>query len=79
MSDKTYSVTLKLQRGDTDNRDQIKTTVEANSIEALEEKVEAVRERMEGWADDLGEIQPSRGWTEEQLPDDQATLGEGEA
>jgi len=68
-----YSVTLKMTRGaSSDNKDVLKTTVSADSLEELDERIDAVRERMEGWAGDLREVQPTR---ERSLEDDQSTLG----
>ena len=44
--DAAYSYTVQLQRGSTDDRDKRKSTVTAESIEELEEKVERVRNLM---------------------------------
>jgi hypothetical protein len=79
VTDEPFSATVKLQRGDgTDDRDTIKVDVSAVSIDELDEKVRAVRDRAEEWADDLRSIQPTRGRS---LTDDQSTLAseEGEA
>jgi len=78
MSDDAFDVTLKMTRGtSSDDKDVLKTTVTANSLDELDEKIDAVRERMEGWATDLREVQPTEN--RERLRDDQATLAEGEA
>jgi len=72
MGDLAYSVTVEILRGtDTDDRDKMTVTVEAEDIEQLDHKVSRVRERMEEWADEFRAIQPRR----EQLSDeDQAAL-----
>jgi hypothetical protein len=74
VTDEPFSATVKLQRGD----GTIKVDVSAVSIDELDEKVRAVRDRAEEWADDLRSIQPTRGRS---LTDDQSTLAseEGEA
>jgi hypothetical protein len=73
MSDDAFDVTLKMTRGtSSDDKDVLKTTVTADSLEELDEKIDAVRERMEGWAGDLREVQPTR---DRSLEDDQSTLG----
>lgn len=73
-----FSTTVKLQRGTgTDDRDTIKVSVEASSIEELAERVRQVREEAEGWAADFRDIQPKAGRS---LADDQSTLsGESDA
>jgi len=68
--DDPYSYTVKLKRGD--GHDVQKCKVTAGDIETLERRVEAVRDRLEGWADDYRSIQPS----ERSLPDDQGKLSE---
>lgn len=72
--DPNFEVTVELTRGtSTDDRDKMRVKVSANSIDALNEKVQQVKEQMEDWAADLREVQPgsNRGVT-----DDQATLEE---
>lgn len=71
MSDDPLSYTVKLKRGD--GNDVQKCTVTARDIETLERRVEAVRERLDEWADDYREIQPE---TRRSLADDQGTLTE---
>lgn len=71
-----YDVTVKMTRGtSSDDKEVVKTEVSADMLDELDEKMTAIRERMDEWAGDLREIQPSahpRG-----ARDDQATLGEG--
>ena len=78
MSDEPLSITTTLTRGtSTDDRDQIKATVEAENFEDLQQKLAQLRQQLDDWADDLREIQP----TNEGRPvaDDQAALGEVDA
>lgn len=44
--DEPFTYTVQLQRGETDDRDKHKSTVTANSIDELQEKVEQVRDLM---------------------------------
>jgi hypothetical protein len=67
VSDEPLSVTVKLQRGDTDNRDTLKATVDAETIDELDEKVGQIREKMDSWADQFREIQPTNERTRELL------------
>ena len=78
MSDDAFDVTLKMTRGtSSDDKDVLKTTVTADSREELDDKIDAVRDRMEGWAADLREVQPTE--QRKRLRNDQATLAEGDA
>lgn len=71
-----FSTTLKLTRGtSTDDRDTIKVQVSAPSVDALDRRVDDLRERMESWADDLREVQPTGRSTH----DDQQDLRSVEA
>lgn len=70
-----YDVTLKMTRGtSSDDKEVLKTTVTAETLDELDEKMDAVRERMDEWAGDLREIQPV---AHPGGHDDQSTLGEG--
>jgi predicted nucleic acid-binding Zn-ribbon protein len=72
------TLTVEVTRGtDTDDRDKLRAKVEARDVDQLERRVEAVKERMETWADDLREIQPVG--TRLAQHDDQSTLGEAES
>ncbi|MHB9286765.1 hypothetical protein ACKVMT_06965 [Halobacteriales archaeon Cl-PHB] len=72
-----FQFEAKIQRGNgTDDRDTFKAKVSANTIDALDEKVEQMRNKIEGWASEFRDIQPQEG---RDLPDDQATLDGGEA
>jgi len=72
-----FDVTLKMTRGtSSDDKEVVKTTVTADSLEELDEKMDAVRERMDDWAGDLREIQPV---AHPAGHDDQSTLGGGSA
>jgi len=72
MSDDAFSYTVKIKRGGGD--DVQKVTVTAPDIETLETRVEAVRERLERWAEDYREIQPDD--SSPRLTDDQSSLRE---
>lgn len=68
-----FQFEAKIQRGNgTDDRDTFKAKVSANTIEALDEKVEQMREKMAEWAGEFREIQPQE---RRRTTDDQATLG----
>jgi hypothetical protein len=70
-----YSVTVKMTRGtSSDDKEVVKTEVSADTLDELDEKMTAIRERMDDWAGDLREIQPV---AHPAGHDDQATLGEG--
>ncbi|WP_121822039.1 DUF7389 domain-containing protein [Halostella salina] len=72
--DDGIEITVQMTRGtSTDDRDKIKASVSAATVDELDAKMQQVQERLERWADDLREIQPTqrRG-----IDDDQATLGE---
>ncbi|MFB6120983.1 MAG: hypothetical protein ABEJ68_07715 [Halobacteriaceae archaeon] len=72
------TLTVEVTRGtDTDDRDKLRAKVEARDIEQLERRVEAVKERLETWADDLREIQPTGD--SRALGEDQSTLTEAES
>jgi tetrahydromethanopterin S-methyltransferase subunit G len=74
-----YDVTLKMTRGtSSDDKEVLKTTVTADDLEELDEKMDAVRDRMDEWAGDLREIQPI-GRRRDAARDDQSTLGGGPA
>ncbi|MFB6189669.1 MAG: hypothetical protein ABEI57_07270 [Halapricum sp.] len=74
VDDPAFEVTVKIQRGNgTDDRDTLKTTVSADTLEALDEKVEHVRDRMGEWAGGFRQIQPSEA---EFVDEDQTSLGE---
>ncbi|WP_312907054.1 DUF7389 domain-containing protein [Natronosalvus caseinilyticus] len=83
MSDEdALEITVELTRGtSTDDRDKIRAKVSAGNVDELEHKVEQVRERLEQWAEDLREVQPSRETVRDHasLDEDQTTLEEGSA
>jgi hypothetical protein len=68
-SDDPLSYTIKLKRGD--GNDVQKCTVEAPDIETLETRVEELQQRLEQWAVEYREIQPS---DRRPVADDQGTL-----
>lgn len=73
-AEEPFEVSIKIQRGNgTDDRDQLKATVSADTLEALDEKVEHVREKMAEWAGGFRQIQPSE---ERHLDNDQRALDE---
>jgi len=72
-----FEFEAKIQRGNgTDDRDTFKAKVSANTIDELDGKVEQVRERIEQYATEFRQIQPSE---ERRLADDQSRLGEAES
>lgn len=77
MSDEPYSVKLEVTRGaDTSNRDKIRATVEAETLDELDERMAAMKDRLEKWADDLRAINPRASRA---LEDDQSNLSDVEA
>lgn len=80
MSDDALELTVELTRGtSTDDRDKIRAKVGAETVDELDHKVEQVRDRLEQWAEDLRNVQPTGGESRS-LSDDQATLdAEGSA
>jgi len=78
VTDSVFSLTVEVTRGtSTDDRDKFRATVEADTIEELTERVDAVREKTAEWADEFRAIQPDG--TVRDLTDDQSTLGGAEA
>lgn len=74
-----FQFEAKIQRGNgTDDRDTFKAKVSANTIDELDEKVAQVRERIEDYATEFRQIQPSAD-DKRPLADDQSTLGEAES
>jgi len=77
--DPTYQVDVKLQRGTgTDDRDTLKASVEAETLEELDEREEAMLERLERLAEKIRAIQPD-DTTAQRIADGQATLDDQEA
>lgn len=77
--DPTYQVDVKLQRGNgTDDRDTLKASVEAETLEELDEREEAMLTRLERLAEKVRHIQPD-DTTAQRIADDQATLNDQEA
>ncbi|WP_253738011.1 DUF7389 domain-containing protein [Halohasta salina] len=79
MSDENaFSITTELTRGtSTDDRDKIKATVEAEDMDELEARLDKIKQRLEGWAAEMRDIQPdNRG---SGLHDEQTGLDEVEA
>jgi len=77
MSDEElYSVETKLTRGtSTDDRDTIKATVSADTLDELDEKLADVRGRLAEHAELVRSIQPNPD-EERSLTDDQTELSE---
>ena len=72
--EEAFEVTVKIQRGNgTDDRDQLKAKVSADTLDELDDKVEHVRARMGEWAAGFREIQPSEA---RRTDDDQSSLSE---
>jgi len=77
--DPTYQVDVKLQRGNgTDDRDTLKASVEAETLEELDEREEAMLTRLERLAEKVRSIQPDDS-TAQRIAEDQATLNDQEA
>lgn len=74
--DEPFTMTVELTRGtSTDDRDKQRVKVSAHDVEQLEHRVEAVRERMEQWADEFRAVQPD-GRSDRRLDEDQRELGQ---
>ncbi|MFW5959441.1 MAG: DUF7389 domain-containing protein [Natronomonas sp.] len=72
--EEAFSLDVKIQRGNgTDDRDTLKATVSADTLEELDEKVDHVQDRMGEWAVGFRRIQPSE---QRYLDDDQTALDE---
>ena len=77
--DPTYQVDVKLQRGNgTDDRDTLKASVEAETLEELDEREEAMLTRLERLVEKVRSIQPD-DTTAQRIADGQATLDDQEA
>jgi len=73
VSDEPFAVTVKLTRGTgSKDKDEFKIDVAAGSIDELDDRVGAIRERAQQWSEDFRDIQPD----DRSLPDDQQALGE---
>lgn len=71
--DDAFQFEAKIQRGNgTDDRDSFKAKVSADTIDELDDKVEQIRDRLEGYAYEFRQIQPGE---RRDLPEDQSTLG----
>lgn len=67
----------RLQRGNgTDDRDTLKATVQANDLDTLDQRREAMTKRLEAQAQQVRAIQPDE---RDRMPEDQTTLAEQEA
>lgn len=75
MSDEdAVEITIEVTRGtSTDDRDKMRAKVSAPNVDLLEDRVEAVKARMESWADDLRSVQPEKG---RGVDEDQSELSE---
>lgn len=77
MSDDDIELTVKMTRGgDSGNKETMKATVSAPTVDELHDRVSNLKERMDEWALEFRSIQPEH---ERVLADDQSTLGETEA
>jgi hypothetical protein len=71
-----FEVTVAMTRGtSTDDRDKIKATISAETLEELDEKMVEMRDRLERMAADVRQIQPDEDTPG--LDEDQARLGRG--
>lgn len=76
-NDPTFAVDVKIQRGNgTDDRDTLKATVQAETLEELDERKAEMLERLDELAAKVRSIQPD-DTTAERIADGQKTL-EGE-
>jgi hypothetical protein len=76
--DDAFSTTVTLTRGTgSRDKDKLKVKVSAPSVDALDRRVRDVREKMESWAGDFRQVQPTEGGRS--TPDDQTDLGSVEA
>lgn len=72
--DPTYSMDVKIQRGNgTDDRDTLKATVQAESLERLDERRDQMLERLQETAEAVRAIQPE-DTTANRIADGQTTL-----
>lgn len=77
--DPTYSMDVKIQRGNgTDDRDTLKATVQADTLETLDDRRDQMLERLQETAEKVRSIQPD-DTTVSRLTDDQTTLDDQEA
>lgn len=75
--DDPFEMSVAMTRGNsTNDRDKIKATISAETLEELDEKMEEMRDRLEKMAADIRTIQPDD--EDERLDENQATL-RGEA
>jgi len=57
-----FSTTVTLTRGTgSRDKDKLKVKVSAPTVDALHERVQNVRERMDSWAADFRQVQPTEG------------------
>lgn len=76
--DPTYSMDVKIQRGNgTDDRDTLKATVQADTLETLDDRRDQMLERLQETAEAVRGIQPD-DTTVSRLTDDQTTLDDQE-
>lgn len=77
--DPTYEIDVKIQRGNgTDDRDTLKATVKAHTLDELDERRDQMLERLEDLAASVRSIQPD-DTTAKRLTEDQTTLDDQEA
>lgn len=58
--DDAFSTTVTLTRGTgTDDRDKMKVSVSAPTVDELNTRVQDVREKMEAWAGEFRQVQPT--------------------
>ena len=71
--DDPFEMSVAMTRGNsTNDRDKIKATISAETLEELDEKMEEMRDRLEKMAADIRTIQPDE--EDERLDENQATL-----
>ena len=77
MTEDDIELTVKMTRGGASgNKETMKANVSAPTVEALDERVNDLRRRMEEWSVEFRNIQPG---DDRPLADDQSQLGETKA
>jgi len=77
MPDDDLKLTVKMTRaGDSGNKETMKATVSAPTVDDLNDRVTKLKDRMDEWALEFRNIQPEQ---DRMLADDQSRLREAEA
>jgi hypothetical protein len=77
MPDDDLELTVKMTRGgDSGNKETMKATVSAPTVDDLDDRVTSLKDKMDEWALEFRSIQPEQ---DRMLAEDQSRLGEAEA